>query len=416
MPSDARSTGAAPRVVVTGLGAITAAGPSVADLRAALHGEETCIRPLTLFDTTGLKTRVAGEVTTLPVPALLPREARVRASRSDRLALVALEEALAQSELALPLERPERVGVAIGSSTGGMLETESYFERRCRGVAPGVWRSRLAGAMVAAPTDLVAAAVGATGPRLAPSTACSSSAIALAMAALWIRSGAADVVLAGGSDALTRMTYSGFHALQALSPEPCKPFDRDRRGLSLGEGGGVLVVESEEHARARGALVLAELAGAGMSCDASHPTAPHGDARGAVQALRAALRDAGVAPEAIDYVNAHGTGTPQNDASETLALKTVLGEAARRIAVSSTKALLGHLLGAAGAVEAIVTILALQDGWAPPTLHLEQPDPACDLDYVPRRGREMTIRAALSNSYGFGGNNCTLVLRAPRAS
>jgi 3-oxoacyl-[acyl-carrier-protein] synthase II len=257
----------------------------------------------------------------------------------------------------------------------------------------------------------VSAALGALGPRLSPSTACSSGAIALAIAAHWIRAGAADVVIAGGADALARMTFTGFHALQALSPEPCKPFDLNRRGLSLGEGAGVLVLESEEHARRRGALALAEIAGAGMSCDASHPTAPHAEARGAVHALQGALASAGVAPDEIDYVNAHGTGTPQNDASETFALKRVLGEAAGRVAVSSTKSLIGHLLGAAGAVEAIVTVLAIRDGYAPPTLHLNDDDPECDLDYVPRRGRRLLIRSAISNSYGFGGNNCSLVLR-----
>ena len=211
---------------------------------------------------------------------------------------------------------------------------------------------------------------------------------------------------------LTRMTFTGFHALQALSSEPCRPFDLNRRGLSLGEGAG------DPRARVGGAgaaaaarRMLAEIAGAGMSCDASHPTAPHAEARGAVHALQGALRDAGVAADEIDYVNAHGTGTVQNDASETFALKQVLGEAARRIAVSSTKSLIGHLLGAAGAVEAIVTIIAINDGYAPPTLQLHDPDPACDLDYVPGRGRPLAIRSAISNSYGFGGNNCSLVLR-----
>ena len=399
------------RVVATGLGAITAAGPDVAALRAALHGERTCIGDVTLFDTEGMRTHIAGEVRAVPVPRLLPRAARVRASRSDRFALLAAEEALAHGGIALPFADPARVGVAIGSSTGGMLETESYYRSRLASEPARAWRKRLAAATVAAPTDLVAAALGITGPRLSPSTACSSGAIALAMAASWIRAGRVDVAIAGGSDALARMTYTGFHALQALSSEPCRPFDRDRRGLSLGEGAGVVVLESEEHARARGARVLAELAGAGMSCDASHPTAPHGEARGAVLALEAALRDADASPAEIDYVNAHGTGTVQNDASETLALKRVLGPAAERIAVSSTKALIGHLLGAAGAVEAIVTILAIEDGWAPPTLHLHAADPACDLDYVPNVGRRLAIGGALSNSYGFGGNNCSLVLR-----
>jgi 3-oxoacyl-[acyl-carrier-protein] synthase II len=399
------------RVVVTGIGAITAAGPDVASLRTALHGDRTCIGEVTLFDTSGLRVHVAGEVRTLPRATLLPREARARASRSDRLALVALDEALRTSGLILPFADPRRIAVAVGSSTGGMLETESYFSARLRGPRPLALRRHLAAATVAAPAGLVAAATGALGPRLAPSTACSSGAIALATGASWIRAGVADVVLAGGTDALARMTFSGFHALQALSPEPCRPFDAKRQGLSLGEGAGMVVLESERHARARGARVLAELAGAGMSCDASHPTAPHAEARGAALALACALEDASASPGEIDYVNAHGTGTPQNDASETLALKRVLGEAAGRVAVSSTKALIGHLLGAAGAVEAVITVLAITDGFAPPTLHLTERDPACDLDYIPNRGRRLDVRTAVSNSYGFGGNNCSLVLR-----
>ena len=399
------------RVVVTGMGAITAAGPDVAALRVALHGEHTCIGDVTLFETDGLRTHIAGEVRTMRASRLLPRVARARASRSDRFALLATEEALAHGGLELPFADPARIGVAIGSSTGGMLETESYYRARLAQERPRGLRKRLAAATVAAPTDLVAAALGTRGPRLSPSTACSSGAIALAMAASWIRAGRVDVAIAGGSDALARMTYTGFHALQALSSEPCRPFDRERRGLSLGEGAGIVILESEAHARARGARILAELAGAGLSCDASHPTAPHGEARGAVLALEAALRDAGASPSDIDYVNAHGTGTVQNDASETFALRRVLGAAAGRVAVSSTKALIGHLLGAAGAVEAIVTVLAIEDGWAPPTLHLRHADPACDLDYVPNVGRRLAITAALSNSYGFGGNNCSLVLR-----
>ena len=328
------------RVVVTGMGAITAAGPDVAALRVALHGEHTCIGDVTLFETDGLRTHIAGEVRTMRASRLLPRVARARASRSDRFALLATEEALAHGGLELPFADPARIGVAIGSSTGGMLETESYYRARLAQERPRGLRKRLAAATVAAPTDLVAAALGTRGPRLSPSTACSSGAIALAMAASWIRAGRVDVAIAGGSDALARMTYTGFHALQALSSEPCRPFDRERRGLSLGEGAGIVILESEAHARARGARILAELAGAGLSCDASHPTAPHGEARGAVLALEAALRDAGASPSDIDYVNAHGTGTVQNDASETFALRRVLGAAAGRVAVSSTKALM----------------------------------------------------------------------------
>ena len=404
---------ARPRVVVTGMGAITAAGRGVAALDARLRGSATCIREIGLFDTSGLRVHVAGEVD-LPadVPGL-PRAARVRASRSDRLALIALAAALERAGLSRDLAGldRERVGVAIGTSTGGMLETETYFGERVAGRRTGAWRTKLAAAAVAAPADLVAGATGALGPRLAPSTACSSSAIAIALAAGWIRTGAADVAIAGGTDALARMTLTGFHALQALSPEPCRPFDVERRGLTLGEGAGILVLESEEHARARGAAIAAEVAGAGLSCDASHLTAPHPESRGAIQALAGALADARVAPESIAYVNAHGTGTPQNDACESTAIRAVLGGAAERVPVSSTKGLIGHLLGAAGAVEAIATVLAMAGGFAPPTIGLRRTDPACGLDFVPGAPRALPIAVAVSNSYGFGGNNCSLVLR-----
>ena len=212
------------------------------------------------------------------------------------------------------------------------------------------------------------------------------------------------------------MTFTGFHSLQAMSPEPCRPFDVERRGLTLGEGAGILVLESEDHARRRGARVFGEIAGAGISCDASHLTAPHPESRGAILALSSALRDAAVAPAAIDYVNAHGTGTPQNDLSESTALKRVLGEAAARVPVSSIKGLIGHLLGAAGAVEAIATLVALADGVVPPTTGLRETDPACGLDFVPGAARHRPLAIAVSNSYGFGGNNCSLVLRGPEGA
>lgn len=398
--------------MITGAGAISAAGPRLADLRAALHGESTCIGPLSLFDTTGLRVHIAGEARLPSGSPLLSRQARVRASRSDRFALAALEEALALSGLDLERIDRERIGVAIGSSTGGMFETETYYQRRLRGERAGRYASCLAAAAVSSPADLVASAVRAAGPRLAPSTACSSGANAIAFALFWIRAGLADVVIAGGTDSLTRTTFTGFHSLQALSGEPCRPFDGKRQGLSLGEGAGIMVLESEAHAVARGAPPLAELAGAGLSCDASHTTAPHPEGRGAVQALRRALADAQVRPEDVDYVNAHGTGTPQNDMIETRALKSVLGEHARRVPVSSTKSIVGHLLGAAGAIEAVATLLAIEEQFVPPTLNWAEPDAECDLDYVPTRGHFAPVRVAVSNSYGFGGNNTTLVLRA----
>jgi 3-oxoacyl-[acyl-carrier-protein] synthase II len=404
------------RVVVTGVGQITAAGVGVAALDAALRGCETCIRPVRLLDTTGLRVHVAGEVDLPPEVPRLSGSTSARASRSDRLALVALDEALRSAGIGPGLsglaDLPrERVGVAIGSSTGGMRETEAFLATRALGARARSLSPKLDAAAVGAPADLVGSVLGARGPRLAPSTACSSSAIAIAMGALWIRSGSADVVLAGGTDALTTMTLTGFHALQALSPEPCRPFDVERRGLTIGEGAGVLVLEAEEHARRRGAAIWGEVAGAGMSCDAHHPTAPHPEARGAVLALRRAIADAAIAPGEIGYVNAHGTGTPQNDAAESTALHCVLGELAAGIPVSSTKGLVGHLLGAAGAIETIATLVAMRGGFAPPTVGLRTPDPAFGLDLVRGAARRCEYAVAVSNSYGFGGNNCSLVLR-----
>ncbi len=398
------------RAVVTGIGAITAAGPGTADLEAALHGSTHCFRDVDLFSTEGLRVRIAGQVERIPTSSLFGSAAARRASRSDRLAMFAVEQALRGSGIDPGELDRRRIGTSIGTSTGGMLETEAYYETRRSPAPAGRWRPRLLAATVGATTDVVAASIGAFGPRVAPSTACSSSAISIAMGLGWIRSGRADVVVAGGTDALCRMTYSGFHALQAMAPEPCRPFDRDRAGLTLGEGAAALVLEDEEHARARGASVLAFVRGAGLSCDATHPTAPHEDGRGARQALEGALADAGLGPDAIDYVNAHGTGTPQNDACEARALHAVFGDRAAEPPVSSTKGLLGHTLGAAGAIEAVATILALRGGFVPPTVGLENPDPECALDLVRGPARALRLERAASNSYGFGGNNCSLVL------
>ena len=401
------------RAFVTGLGAITAAGPTVAHLRAALRGTRTFIGPLRRFDATGLKVGIAGEVDDAAEPRRLPHAARIRASRSDRFALVAAEEAVASSGLAMDALPPSRVAVAVGSSTGGMLEVESFFEACVLQRARGRFRPQLLSSAVASPGDLVATAFGATGRRLSPSTACSSSAIALAAGLHWIRSGAADVVLVGGSDGLARMTFSGFLALQAMSPTPCRPFDRQRQGMSLGEGAAILVLEAEDHARARGAALLAELAGASFSCDASHLTAPHPGGHGAAQAFTEALADARVRPDEVDYVNAHGTGTVQNDLAESQALLHGLGAAATRVPVSSTKGLIGHLLGAAGAVEAVISAIAIQDRFIPPNFNLTERDPECPIDVVGAGGREQPVHVVASNSYGFGGNNCTVVLRRP---
>lgn len=397
------------RAVITGMGAVTAAGADVPSLVASLRDARCSLGPISLFETGDLGPRVAGEVAEIPATHLRPRGI-ARASRSDRLALVAAEEALTQASLLPDGADPRRLAVSIGSSTGGMLEVEHYHDARRSSRPNAHLRPGLLAATVGAPTDLVAAACGAEGRRLSPSTACSSGAMAIAFGLLWIRSGAADVVIAGGTDALCRMTVSGFHSLKAMSPEPCRPFDRERSGLSLGEGAGVVVLESEDHARGRGARILAEVCGSGISCDASHPTAPHEASRGAIAALEGALRDANWDPREVNYINAHGTGTPQNDPAEARAIRTVLGTDAERSRVSSTKGAIGHLLGAAGSVEAILTIACLRDGFLPPQVGFRTADPECALPFV-KDAEETKAAAALSNSYGFGGNNVSLALR-----
>jgi 3-oxoacyl-[acyl-carrier-protein] synthase II len=396
-------------VVVTGLGTVNALGSSVAEFAAALRAGTCAIGPLTIFDTTGFRSRIAAEVKDDAPPAGLPSALRRRASRSDVFALRAVAEALADSGLPDGVA-PERIGLALGGTTGGMLRGEACLRRRGAGVITRYAPDPILGSPISASADVVAHVFGLRGPRLSLSTACSSSANALGMAMDWIRLGRADVVVTGGTESLCRMTFAGFNALHALSLEPCRPFDRRRSGLSLGEGAAIMIVESAERASRRGARVHAELIAYGNSADAHHLTAPHPDGTGAILAMRRALARAGVGAEQIDYINAHGTGTPLNDTIEATAIRAVFGDAATRLAVSSTKAALGHTLGAAGAIEALATIIALRDGFLPPTVNLEEPDPACGLDLVPGSSRPAVLRYALSNSYGFGGNNTSMVL------
>jgi 3-oxoacyl-[acyl-carrier-protein] synthase II len=299
----------------------------------------------------------------------------------------------------------------VGATTGGMFETEEAYRRWREGHLPRLAVSRVLGTPLASSGVAVAAAFGIGGPQETVSTACSSSALAVARAAELIERGVVATAVAVGTDGLCRLTYAGFDALQALDPERCRPFDRDRRGLTLGEGAAALVLENAEQVSACGRRPLARLLGWGTSTDAHHPTAPHPDGRGALAALRAALAKAAVAPDAVDYVNAHGTGTPQNDVVEMGVLRTVLGARLGRIPVSSSKSQFGHTLGAAGALEGVVTVLALAEDILPPTLGLRAPDPSwADVDLVTEPGRRRALGTALSSSYGFGGHNVTLVL------
>lgn len=331
-------------------------------------------------------------------------------SRTDRLALTAAIEAERGSSLLARLDRA-RVAVVVGTTTGGIRETEQYLIDQARGRPAARWR--LMAHERANTADVLAQHFGVSGPRFTLHTACASGASAIALGADLIRGGLADAVLAGGSDSLARLTLSGFRSLRLLDPEPCRPFDRHRKGLSIGEGAGILVLEREEAARAGGVDVLAELPATGQTTDAHHLTAPSPEGSGAARAITMALVQAVLPPESVDHVNGHGTGTPANDLAEAQAIRTALGGHGGRCPVTSIKGSIGHTLGAAGAIEAISAILTLAAGLIPPTVGLCDPDPELGLDLVrggPRRGG---WRVALSNSFGFGGANTVLCFRRP---
>jgi len=403
------------RVVVTGIGSVNAFGAGVPCFVEGLRSARCAIGEMTLFPADGYRTSRAAMAPEVDVTGFVPPAARRKLSRTDRMGLVAAREAWSAARLDDARPDPSRVGVAIGGTTGGMFETEEWYRRRVGGEVSRLPASRLLAMPVHATADAVATLLGYRGYRLTIATACSSSLGSIALAADAIEEGRADLMVAGGAEGHCRMTFAGFNALQAVDPEVCRPFDRRRAGLSLGEGAAILILESEAHARARDAEILARIGGYGMSADAWHMTAPDPQGAGAALAMRRALDAAGLAPDDVEYVNAHGTGTPQNDPIETRAIRNVFGLHASRLAVSSTKSQVGHCLGAAGAIETAATILGMLGGFLPPTVNLEEPDPECDLDYVARAARSRRIGVAITNSYGFGGNNASLVLRAADA-
>jgi 3-oxoacyl-[acyl-carrier-protein] synthase II len=397
-------------IAITGLGAVTAVGGDATALAGALADGRSGIGPLTLFAHAG-RARVAAQVPECAdgIARVLPPGTARRLSRADRFALAAADEACRNAGLGPGLQRG--AALVVGATTGGMRETEEAYRRRRAGIDRRFRLSRLLGTPLSTPAAAVSQALGIFGPRTTVSTACSSSALAIAAAADAVRRGEATVAVAAGSDQLCRLTYAGFDALQALDPGPCRPFDRSRKGLSLGEGGAALVLEDLAHARARGARVRAVLLGHATASDAHHVTAPHPAGAGAARALRDALAAAGVTPDAVDYVNAHGSGTLQNDEVEVHVLRTVFGPRLARLPVSSSKSQVGHCLAAAGAIEAVITVLALEAGLVPATVTLREPEAAwTDLDLVSAPGRRAALGIAISSSYGFGGHNVTLVL------
>ncbi|PYQ36773.1 MAG: beta-ketoacyl-[acyl-carrier-protein] synthase II [Acidobacteria bacterium] len=395
------------RVVVTGLGAVTSIGSSVSEFWKNLLAGVCGIRPLSLFDASTYRTQTAAEAPEIPDGFLSPAEKR-RMSRADRMGLAAAAEALSQAGLEASREDPTRVGVILGGGTSGLIDSELVYEAWLQGRRGRP--SRVLNHLPDAITDRVAQRFGLEGLKSTITTACSSAANAMGYAYDAIVGGLADVMVTGGSDVLARLTYGGFNSLRSVDPDPCRPFDRERRGLSIGEAAGILVFEEEDRARRRGAPILGEFLGYGVTSDAFHMTAPDPSGSAGARTIRAALEAARRNLSDVDYVNAHGTATPQNDSAETAAIKMALGSRAREIPVSSIKSMIGHCLCASGAIEAIATVMTVREGCVPPTIHYEHPDPACDLDYVPNDSRDVPVSLALSNSFAFGGNSSVVVI------
>ena len=391
-------------VVVTGLGAVTSIGNDLASTWAGLVAGRSGIGPITLFDASGFRTKLAAEVREMPDPGVSPRLLR-RLSRTDVIGLAAAREALADSGLDLDREDPARIGVVLGGGVSGLLDSENYFRDLLEKGPRGARATRVLNHPPDQTTDRIAELWGFRGPRATITTACSSSSTSLGYAADLIRAGIADVVVTGGADTFARLTHGGFNALRACDVEPCRPFDRNRRGLTIGEASGILVFEEEARARRRGATLRARFLGYGLTSDAHHMTQPEPTGEACARTMRACLKAARLNPGDVDYVNAHGTATVQNDPAETLSIKLALGGRAREICVSSNKSMLGHCLCSAGAIEAVATVRTIETGIVPPTISYVEPDPECDLDVVPNVAREVDVRVALSNSFAFGGNS-----------
>ena len=405
------------KVVITGMGAVTPIGNTAADSWAAARQGVCGIAPITHYDTSAQKAKLAGEVKDLDPSLWVDKREMRKMDRVTQLAMVAAAQAMADSGLNMENEDAARCGVIVSSGIGGLSTIESEhsrglekgFDRVSPHFIPMVITNMSAGH--------IAIRYGFKGMCSCPVTACASGSNAIGDAFRQIRDGYADVMLCGGTEAsITPLGIGGFTSLKALhtGTDPLRasiPFDAERSGFVMGEGAGILILEEYEHAKARGAKIYAELAGYAANCDAHHITAPAPGGEGAARCMTLAMADAGVAPEEVGYINAHGTSTPMNDSCETAAIKAAFGEQAGKLAVSSTKSMTGHLLGASGAVEAIFTALAVRDDFVPATIGYKVADPACDLEIVPNNGREMHLTAALSNSLGFGGHNACLVFK-----
>ncbi|MBE9040546.1 beta-ketoacyl-ACP synthase II [Oscillatoriales cyanobacterium LEGE 11467] len=407
------------RVVVTGVGAVTPVGNTPEEYWAGLLAGRNGIGPITLFDASKHACRIAGEVKQFDPHQYMERKEAKRMARFAQFSVAASHQALADAKFVINDLNAEQVGTIVGTGTGGLdvmeAQHEVYLTRgpsRCSPFTVQMMIANMAAGLTAIHT-------GAKGPNSCPVTACAAGSNAVGDAFRLIQRGYAQAMICGGAEAaVTPLSLAGFASAKAVSTRnddparACRPFDLDRNGFVMGEGAGILLLEELEHALSRGAKIYAEIVGYGMTCDAYHITSPVPGGTGATRAIELALKDAGIEPERVDYINAHGTSTPANDKTETLAIKKALGEKnARDLAISSTKSMTGHLLGGSGGIEAVATVLAILNDRMPPTINLETPDPECDLDYISNGSRAKTVNVALSNSFGFGGHNVTLVFQ-----
>ncbi len=406
------------RVVVTGVGLVCGCGIGTEEAWKNLLAGQSGIGPITHFDTTGHDCRIAGEVKNFDPLNWIEKKELKKMGRFIQLALAASDFAVKMAGLEVTPDIADATGVYVASGIGGFDVIEREHTKLLQGGPGKISPFFIPATIVNLAAGHISIRFGAKGPNSATATACSASAHAIGDACKIIERGAADVMICGGAEAaITPLSVGGFASMRALSTrnhEPqraSRPFDAQRDGFVIGEGAGILILETLDGAQKRGARILAEVAGYGMSGDAFHITQPAEEGAGALRVMTATLKDAGVPPDVVDYVNAHGTSTPIGDAIETTAMKRLFGERARKVAVSSTKSMTGHLLGGAGGLEAGISVLALRDQTLPPTINYENPDPACDLDYIPNQARKAKVRYALSNSFGFGGTNAALLFK-----
>src|SRR4030043_608354 len=398
------------RVVITGLGVVSAVGNNLPDFWNSLVEGKDGTKEISVFGPSAYRTRIAAEVSHLDPKTQFSKKEIRRLSRFDQFGLMSFREAWKSAGFDQDSQDKEKAGVGLGAGSGGILSVEKYFKDFYQGRKKSS-PSLLTSYSLATTTDHIAIESGLKGPRTTTATVCSSSSASLGVAFEMIQMGLADVMVTGGSDSLCEVSYSGFSSLKLVDPESCKPFDKRRQGLVIGEGAGILILEELEQALKRKAPIQSEFLGYGICADAYHLPSPEPNGEGVERVIRIALAYAGVSSEEVSTINAHGTATPFNDIAETRGIKRVFGERAKEIPISGIKSMVGHCLGSAGGIEAVATVLTIKNGVIPPTIHYEVPDPHCDLNYTPNHSIKRDVGIAISNSFAFGGNNVCLVFK-----